>query len=286
MKPILFLAALAPAFACQTIDGGRIFARDLAAASPMFSSLDPGVEIGSAPAAGVQRVMQPDELVRLARQFGIALAAPAAAVCFERATEPLTAERLLPALRQALNIDRARIEILDFSRFGVPPGTLEFSRSGLMPNGLWRGRLLYEGSRSMPVWVKARISVEKTWIEAAETLPFGKAIEASQLAVRTGPRFPFEAPLVDSIDLAVGRRPVRTLAAGTPITPAMLAAAHDVERGDVVAVEVRAGAAVLAFQATAESSGRAGDSVMVRNPANGRSFLARIQEKGRVLVER
>jgi len=277
---------IAPAFACQTIDGDQILARDLATANAVFARLDPAVEIGAAPAAGAQRVMQPDELVRLARQYGIALASPASTVCFERAVQPLKAEELLPVLRLALGIDGAQIEILDFSRFGVPRGVLEFPKSSLMPNGLWRGRVLYDQGRGMPVWVKARITIEKTWVEAADTLVAGKTIEPSQLKMKTGPRFPFEVPLLDSLELAAGKRPARTLPSGTPIAAGMLAVAHEVERGDIVAVEVRAGAAVLAFQATAESSGRKGDSVMVKNPENGRSFLARIQDKGRVLVER
>jgi flagella basal body P-ring formation protein FlgA len=138
----------------------------------------------------------------------------------------------------------------------------------------------------MPVWVKARITVQRTWVEAGESLVVGKTIDASQLNVRTGPRFPFEPPLVESMQLLVGRKPVRTLAAGTPIALAMLAVAHDVERGDRVEVEVKVGAAILDFAATAESSGRTGDSILVKNPDNGHTFQAKIQDKGHVLVER
>lgn len=283
---LAFLLSIAPIFACGIIGGDRILGKDVAMASPMFAALDVQMEIGAAPLPGVQRVLRPDELVRLAKQNGIVLDGPVSAICFERATEPLTAERLLPALRQALALDNARIEILDFSHFGVPHGTLEFPRSSLMPNGLWRGRVLYERDHSTPVWVKARITVERTWVEAAEPLPVGRPIEASQLSVITGPRFPFGPVLMESLDAPVGRRPVRTLAAGTPIAPGMLAISHDVERGDLVAVEVKVGGAVLDFEATAESSGRAGDSILIKNPENGRSFPARIQDKGHVLVEK
>jgi flagella basal body P-ring formation protein FlgA len=286
MKLALFLAAIPLAFACRTIDADRILGKDLAAEAPLFASLDPGVEVGAAPSAGVQRVMQPDELVRLARLYGIALASPATAVCFERATEPMTAEKLLPILRTALEMDSAQIEILDFSRFGVPRGRFEFPKSSLMPNGLWRGRVLYDQNHSMPVWVKARVTVEKTWVEAAETLPMGKTVSASQLLVRTGPRFPFEPPLLATLDEATGRKPTRTLAMGVALAAGMLATAHEVERGDIIAVEVKVGGATLAFQATAESSGRTGDQVMVKNPENGKTFLAKIQGKGHVLVER
>ena len=286
MRLTLLMLPLIPAFACHTIDGDRIFARDVAAASSVFAALDPGLEIGAAPLAGVERVLRPEELVRLAKQNRIPLEGPATAICFERATESLTVEKLLPALQKSLGTDNAKIEILEFSRFGVPRGTLEFPKSSLNLNGLWRGRLLYGENHSMPVWVKARISVERTWVEAAETLLVGKAIEASQLNVKTGPRFPFEPPLIESIALLVGRKPLRTLAAGTALAPAVLAIAHDVERGDRVEVEVKVGRAILDFSATAESSGRTGDSIMVKNPENGRSFTAKIQDKGHVLVER
>lgn len=285
MRLALFFSIL-PAFACQVVDSDRILGKDVAAASPLFAALDPRLEVSAAPLAGAERVLRPEEVVRLARQNGIALEGPAPAICFARVTEPLTGDKLLPELQKALGLGNATIEILDFSRFGVPHGTFEFPKSSLMPNGLWRGRVLYGENHSMPVWVKTRITVERTWVEAAQALVVGKAIEAAQLKVRTGPRFPFDPPLVESIGTLAGRKPVRTLAAGTAIAPGMLTIAHDVERGDRIAVEVKVGAAILAFEATAESSGRTGDSILVKNPENGRTFQAKIQDKGHVLVER
>jgi flagella basal body P-ring formation protein FlgA len=286
MRLISLVLAMAPAFACQLIEGDRILAKDIAAASSLFAALDPKIEIGAAPLAGVSRVIRSEELVRLANQFGITLDAPATAICFERVTQPLTAETLLPVLRKALAIDNAKIEILDFSRFGVPRGTFDFPKSALIQKGLWRGRVLYGENHSMPVWVKARITVERTWVEAAETLVPGRAIEAAQLNLKTGPRFPFDTAVIESMSLVAGHRPVRTLIAGTPIVRAMLTMAHDVERGDRVAVEVQVGNAILDFEATAESSGRTGESILMKNPENGRSFQAVIQGKGHVLVER
>jgi flagella basal body P-ring formation protein FlgA len=285
MRLALF-CLIVPAFACQVVDSDRILGKDLAAASPLFAALDPGIEIGVAPLAGAERILRPDEVVRLARQNGIALEGPAPSICFARVTETLTAEKLLPELQKALGLDNVNIEILDFSRFGVPHGTFEFQKSSLMPNGLWRGRVLYGENHSMPVWAKTRITVQRTWVEAGESLAVGKAIDASQLNVRTGPRFPFDPPLVESMQLLIGRKLARTLAPGTPITLAMLAVAHDVERGDRVSVEVKVGAAILDFEATAETSGRTGDSILVKNPDNGHTFQAKIQDKGHVVVER
>src|SRR5579863_8162360 len=126
MRLAYLILLTAPAFACQIVEGDRIFGKDVASASSQFAALDPHLEIGAAPLAGVQRVLRPDELVRLARQNSISLDGPASAVCFELATEPLTAETLLPIIQKALAVDNANIEILDFSRFGVPRGIFEF----------------------------------------------------------------------------------------------------------------------------------------------------------------
>lgn len=57
-------------------------------------------------------------------------------------------------------------------------------------------------------------------------------------------------------------------------------------RGDKVQVNVWSGAVLLQFEAEAESTGRAGETVMIRNPENGRRFAARVEEKGKVLVKR
>jgi len=60
---------------------------------------------------------------------------------------------------------------------------------------------------------------------------------------------------------------------------------REVERGDLVAVEVHSGAALVRFEAAAESGGKAGELVVVRNPANGARFHARVVAKGKVLVD-
>jgi hypothetical protein len=60
---------------------------------------------------------------------------------------------------------------------------------------------------------------------------------------------------------------------------------REVEKGDAVAVEVQSGAAVLKFDAAAESGGKTGDLVVVRNPAGGARFRARVVAKGKVMVD-
>jgi len=282
------------AMACQIVDGERILAGDFAAANPAFATLDPGFPLAATPWPGVMRVFRPDELARLSRINGVTLGVPVSDICFERATQLLAPEMLMPALRAALggtpgaegspDADDPRIEILDFSRAGVPHGTLEFSRAGLSANGLWRGHLSYGEAHSVPVWAQVRLTVERTWVEASRAIESGKLLNASLLAVRHGPRFPFGAMPVASIELASGRKASRAIRAGEPIFAFMLSLPHEVERGDTVHVEVASGGARLEFDAVAQSSAHAGESVIVRNPQNNRYFKAQVDDKGKVSV--
>ncbi|MEQ1886152.1 MAG: flagella basal body P-ring formation protein FlgA [Bryobacteraceae bacterium] len=61
---------------------------------------------------------------------------------------------------------------------------------------------------------------------------------------------------------------------------------REVERGEKVSVEVLSGAAHLTFQAEAASAGRTGDSIVVKNPENGKLFSAKVQSKGKVVIQR
>jgi flagella basal body P-ring formation protein FlgA len=277
--------------ACQLVEGDHILAGDLAAASPAFGALDSTLPIVAAPAPGVRRVFLPEDVTRLARLNGIVLPLPAVELCFERATEKLTPEALMPVLRAALALDGAQIEILDFSRFGVPRGTLSFSRTGLSPAGLsfaslWRGRIIYDQSRTTPVWVRVHITLERTWVEAASRIPAGKLIETSQIVLRKGPRFPFGPAPLDALELAALHKPLRAIRRGEPIFASMLTKPCEVERGDLVRVEVSSGRAHLEFDAVAQSTAHAGESVLVKNPENGGYFQAHVEAKGKVSVIR
>lgn len=74
----------------------------------------------------------------------------------------------------------------------------------------------------------------------------------------------------------------RTRAAAVPVRLGPPA----VQRGETVAVRVFSGAVLLSFAAEAESSGRTGQNVIVKNPENGRRFIARVEDKGKVVVKK
>jgi flagella basal body P-ring formation protein FlgA len=286
MKRALVLLLVARAFACHAVDGDSIKGKDLAMASAAFTKLDPELDVAPTPLPGVPRLFHAAELSRLARRYAIDLAEPVTEICFERATEPLTAERLYPVLRQALGIDDARIEIQDFSRAGVPRGKIEFKRSGLTDAGVWRGQVVYAEGRSVPVWVRVKVTVERNWVEAVETVPAGKVIARGQLVGRRGSRFPFGPVTLDSIQQVEGQQAARAIKAGEAISGLMLVNPREVTRGDRVKVVVMSGDARLEFDAMAETSGRVGESVMVLNPESGHRFLAKVEGKDEVLIKK
>jgi hypothetical protein len=59
----------------------------------------------------------------------------------------------------------------------------------------------------------------------------------------------------------------------------------DIDRGDLVEVEVRSGAARLLLRARSESDGRTGETISLRNLSSNKIFQARVEGKGRALVE-
>ncbi len=68
--------------------------------------------------------------------------------------------------------------------------------------------------------------------------------------------------------------------------PSNLLRPLSVHRGDKVAVTVSSGGVLLKFESEAESSGRPGDTVIVLNPENGNRFVARVEDQGKVVVNK
>jgi flagella basal body P-ring formation protein FlgA len=74
--------------------------------------------------------------------------------------------------------------------------------------------------------------------------------------------------------------------AAKPVRAVVRVAPPDIQRGDKVAVRVISGDVLLMFEAEAVSAGHIGESVIVLNPENGRRFVARVEDKGKVVVKK
>jgi flagella basal body P-ring formation protein FlgA len=270
---------------CVPVAGERILARDLARVLPAFAALPPDLALGYAPSPGAVRTYTHAELSRLARHYGLAIEGEAE-TCFRGPIEILTHARVMAAMQAAL--PSAGIEVVDFSRQPVPPGELRFPVSGLAasqaseapPMSFWRGYIRRAGWDDFPVWARARVKISGTRAVAVEALPPGKPVERTQLRVEAyqGPaRFP-------GLSEIVGRVPTRPIAAGDVILPQWLTAPKEVVQGERVRVEVRSGKARLLLEGQAQSAGRRGEIIPVRNPATGKVFRAKVEDRGRVLV--
>lgn len=282
---LLLLAALPPAGAqCLPVSGPRILAGDMARVVQPFAGIASDLALGYAPAPGTIRAYGAAELARLARRYGLAVE-PGMEACFVRPAETLSREHVAEALRTAM--PAAQIEVVEFSRQPVPSGALRFPLSGLDADPttlsplLWRGVVSAPGQNEFPVWAKVRIQVSGRRVVAIEALAPGRAIERRQLREEL-----YEgAPGLPDLSQVVGRMPRRPIPAGIVVERQWLETSADVYRGEPVQVEIRSGRACVLFEGQAQSNGKRGEVIGVRNPANGKILRTRVTDRGRVRLE-
>jgi flagella basal body P-ring formation protein FlgA len=282
----LLATAIQP-LACHVINSDRIYARDLAAAVPLFSALAPNLEVGFAPAPGLQRIFHPAELRRIARANHLEGEISEDA-CFEWSLAVPSRESMLAAMKKALGNRNPQIEVIGQSLAPAPAGELVFPLSGLSAFSdapvIWRGYIAYASNRRFSTWARVRITIKEPRVAAAGTLRVGEPISAGQLRTETyvGP-LSRETELTD-IAQAIGMIPTRTIESGSVLTETMLAPANEVGQGDTVQVLIQVRNARVEAQGIAEESGRKGAVITIRNAKSGRKFRARIEDKDRVVV--
>lgn len=292
-QTVPLLLAQAP---CVPVSGPDILGGDLARAVPVLGGLPADVPLAPAPLPGGTRVFYSSELQSLAARFsrgGVAPNALPKEVCFNLAAEKLSNDRVVEAMRKALGISDARIELLEASPLMVPVGQLEFAREGLgapaAPDRLtpvsWRGNIVYAGNRRFPVQAKVRITAPSVRVVAVEPLRSGVAIKPEQVRQENIEGFPQATGESPSLDRIAGMMAVHPVAAGAEIRLDNLTRPNDVNRGELVHVEVRFGGAHLVMEGRAETAGHIGDVVSVRNPESSKTFRALVEAKDRVVVE-
>lgn len=292
MKPILILMLARTALgACVQIQSDRIAVGDLLESAPALQGLDPATPVGFAPLPGTARIVSGRELTHIARVHGFILT-DVPDVCVERVLHSISHDEMEAALTAALGIPDARLDILDFSHQPLPPGRLEFQRSALSqpPLGaletpvIWRGRLFYDGQRSVVVWAKVKITADHTAFVATQDIRAGTMLRESQIGLVHSRQFPSSGSALDSPGQILGKVARRAIPAGQTILAGLLDEAKDVTRGDPVRVRVVDGLATLSFEGIAQSSGSKGETILVRNAASGRNFRALVEERGRAVV--
>ncbi|MEZ5401132.1 MAG: flagellar basal body P-ring formation chaperone FlgA [Bryobacteraceae bacterium] len=272
--------------ACTAVTGEWILGRDLAAANPTFQFLDSDYKIGYVPLPGSRRVFTAADLAAIARRNGRETVR-AHSLCFEYPTRLLTPADVMDPLRRYSNADS--IEIVAMSAFPVVEGAVEIvasaplagEQSGLR---LFRGRVRYGGRRTQSLWVRAICQYAHSRLVAKVDLEAGRPIQTGDVGLEQIRSDRPAAPGVESVDSILGLAPRRAMRAGAAIERRMLERPKLIRRGDRVRVEVRRGSAHLELDSEAETAGRAGDAVLLRNPETGRRFRAVVAAAGRAIA--
>lgn len=204
---------------------------------------------------------------------------------------PPTADELLPAMRKALGSTIAEIEIVKMSQFAMPKGEFEFSLKDLnspAASGIptrWRGYLRQSDGHSYSIWAMVLIKAECTRVVATEQLMPGRPILGSQIREEKYIGSPFAKNAMATVADILGRVPRRTFRAGTTLTVDATTEPVLVANGTDVVAEFRSGRLRVTAQVVALGSGRMGQRISVRNPLSKKTFVARVDSPGHVVVE-
>jgi len=282
------LAIVSTPSGCQVIAREMIVARDVAAVVPAFAQVPADFPLGYVLSSGEPRILRGADLQRIAKNQKLDLD-QVPDVCFVRETFVPQPEQIRDAMLATLKIDGAKIEILSFSQHPAPAGELVFPRNGIQPSAqsevLWRGYVRYGDNLTFPVWAKVRITATITRVVVAAEIPAGKPIQASQVRLESLEGSPLDETLASSVDEVVGLISRSSLHAGSAIRKAQIERPPDVARGDLVTVQVFAGAAYLKLEGRAESAGVTGSTILVRNLSSGKDFRAQVTGKDQAVTQ-
>jgi flagella basal body P-ring formation protein FlgA len=274
------------------IANDRILGEDMAKALPAFQDKIPGdAVLGYSPAPGSRRIFKAGELQRIGAPYGVYVADNTEA-CFEWSLQPINADVVTAAIRESLQSPGAKVDVLAISGSQAPTGKISFPLSGLLASALtsadtpvtWRGEVLYHGSRKFSIWARVKISATTTRVVATQLILPGQNVARDQVRVETYDDFPLRNDIARNLEEVIGRTPRRALREGLPVFRFDLIEPLQVQRGDTVEVTAISGATELHLPAVAESGGRQGDTISLKNVRSGKSFRARIEGKDRALV--
>jgi flagella basal body P-ring formation protein FlgA len=293
----MIIAAIAlasvTALDCRVVTADVIRMSDVAVVEPILSKLDADMIVGYSPLPGSVRILQAAQLARLARRNGISDGEFRDA-CFQRAMRELKEQELEAAVRQALGIPDAGIEMVDFSRYPAPVGDLVFPRSGLALTSppqsgplVWKGYVAYGSGHQFPIWARVNVHARLNRVVALDNLVTSSPVRADQVRMEPLNGVPDALAPAQSLDQVIGRTLLRPIRRGATVSLDDIANVTAVRRGNKVDVDLDAGPLHLKFEATAESDGRFGDRIRLRNLQSGHTFIAEVcgKDQARIVPE-
>ena len=124
----------------------------------------------------------------------------------------------------------------------------------------------------------------RTLVVASEAIPAGAEVRPDQLREEHRDAGWETTQFATALAQVSGKLTRRHLDAGAPVLLRSLELPKEVKNGSMVRVDVRDGAARLEFDGRAETGGRTGEMVRVRNLSSGKVFQARVTGDLAVLV--
>jgi flagella basal body P-ring formation protein FlgA len=233
---------------------------------------------------GLERVFHPDELRRLARTQGLPDPGLTANLCAAWPLSPLPPERLLDAMRKALAGHAPRIELLARSLAAAPVGEVVFPLSGLSGYSenavIWKGYVLYAGTRHFDTWASVRVRVAETHLKAQGAIHSGERMSPGKWRTESYDGPPLREQILTDGAAIEGSVARRDFADGAPLLALYFEQPKAVERGDAITVVAGVGAAHIEAPGVALGAGRCGEVIAVRNPRSNRTFKARVIAAG------
>ena len=134
------------------------------------------------------------------------------------------------------------------------------------------------------MWAKVRVIASTTRVVAIANIPSGKPIQSNQVRLESCEDSVLDETAARNLDEVIGYRPKSVLRAYFPIRRTQLSPPADIAKGELIDVQVFAGAAHLVVKAKAQSEGFKGSTILMRNLSSGKDFPAMVVGKNRVTV--
>jgi len=273
---------------------------EIAAADRALAARLAAVEAGTSPLPGQSRgFSRGDALARL-RFHGfdtrqIAVTCPPGVRITRRAVEVAEADLVRTATEAVAaargGAEGVRIELArPLPRIQAPPGRLELQAGA--PRGQLEGGLasvpvgvLVDGRPVRSVEIPLRIRRIGAVLVARRALEPRTLVTEDDLILVQAEAPPGAAPPLADPAQAVGRRTVRRIAAGAPVTAAMLEEVPVVAPGARVTLEVVSGGLTITAPAVARTGGAVGATIRVFVTGTRRDVQAVVVDNGTVRVE-
>ncbi len=135
-----------------------------------------------------------------------------------------------------------------------------------------------------PVWTfytTVTVAQSETVVLAARPIAAGQTITPADLMVKPMPVQDFAGRQIYTNPAEInGTNAVMSLSTGMIITQNDVQAPQVVKAGQLVTVHVYSGGVTLEVNATADQSGRIGDTILLTNQSSGRRFTAQVTSHG------